>query len=1084
LGILMLYAILRYFETGRHRYLYLLTASTVLHFTAKETAFIYTAQALLFLAFFFVARVTRRPWANISLYNAFIVLLALAVLLLGASAVPALSASQAAPVDPLQTMDPLDPTGTPGAALSSGFHITLASGLSLASILAFVAAGIMLIIGYGWKQVRRERSFDMLILLGTMVLPQLSAFVIQFLGWDPLDYSFNWSGWDWNAILQIGMVRTLIVFVAVIALSIAIGLWWNRNLWLKNAAVWYVPFTLLYTSFFTNGQGFFTGAVGSLGYWLAQQEVARGGQPWYFYILVQIPLYEFLPFFGFLLAVLFAIRRRSPAVPFHDDTVRPNTPIETGIEYEPSSRLVFALLLWWSVSSLAAFSIAGEKMPWLTFHITLPMILLSGWGLGQVIERMDWQRLRDQRGWLLAVLLVIFGAGTAGAIASGAGSIRPFSGKDLVHLQATATFLLSCLGGLGGLLGLAWLVGNRRFWLLFTYLAGVLGSFFGAFAIVASDTPPFSGAEPNHRLMTYLFIFAILLGFAFLAALGWELTRPALIHLARLGLALLFGFLAVLTARAAVRAAYLQPESGQEYLVYAHGASGIKDIMKQAAEISERTSGGYTDMLIAYDVSSPDTGVSWPFTWYLRDYPNLRPFDEPGKTLREAPIIIVDQKNFTKIEPVVGDAYYRFDYIRMVWPNQDYFGLTWDRVRNAIANPEIRAGIFEVWYNRDFTRYAGAVGSPYMTDATWEPTDKMRLYIRKDIAAMIWNYGSSPTEAPAADPYESGHTDLAADLVFGSSGTLPGQLQAPRGIAIAPDGSVYVADSRNHRIQRFSPSGELLTAWGTFADASRMDAPIGTFYEPWGVAVSPDGQWVYVADTWNHRIQKFTSSGGPVTMWGYDSFGQNIDPYGFWGPRGIAVDPVGNVLVVDTGNKRVIVYDANGGFITQFGTAGLGAGQFDEPVGITIDAAGIVYVVDTWNQRIQSFAPISGAAEYFPLSQWDVVGWYGQSLDNKPFIAAGRQGNIFITDPELFRVIEFSSNGTYLRSWGSLGIGDNQFALAAGVAVDSEGRVWVSDAGNNRLMRFTLPDLAATEDATEVETVIASPSPIQTEQPA
>jgi DNA-binding beta-propeller fold protein YncE len=336
----------------------------------------------------------------------------------------------------------------------------------------------------------------------------------------------------------------------------------------------------------------------------------------------------------------------------------------------------------------------------------------------------------------------------------------------------------------------------------------------------------------------------------------------------------------------------------------------------------------------------------------------------------------------------------------------------------------------------------------------------MRLYIRKDVAAKIWNYGVGPSAAPVVvDPYEAGATMLAADQIFGSDRYPPLGLNAPRAIAAGLDDDLYVADSRNHRILHLGSDGTLLDEWGSFADAASGDAPIGTFNEPWGVAVGPDGS-VYVSDTWNHRLQKFSAEGDPLLMWG--QYGQPMPEVPesssyFWGPRGVAVDSEGRVFVADTGNKRIVAFDSDGNYLTEFGTPGLDPGQFDEPVGVAVADDGTVYVTDTWNQRIQSFMPDESGTVYLPLQQWEVNAWFGQSLDNKPFIAVGPDKHVYITDPEGYSVIEFTATGEFVRTWGDFGVGPSELGLVSGVTVDPDGFVWVTDAGNNRILRYTLP---------------------------
>jgi DNA-binding beta-propeller fold protein YncE len=329
----------------------------------------------------------------------------------------------------------------------------------------------------------------------------------------------------------------------------------------------------------------------------------------------------------------------------------------------------------------------------------------------------------------------------------------------------------------------------------------------------------------------------------------------------------------------------------------------------------------------------------------------------------------------------------------------------------------------------------------------------MRLYIRKDVAAQLWDYATGEVpDVIIADPYEGGQIQLTADALIGLPGSEPGQFQNPRGLALAPDGSLYIADSDNHRIQHLSPEGDVLHVWGSFADLLAGAAPGGTFNQPWGVAVGPNGD-VYVADTWNHRIQKFSAQGEFLATWGY--FGQAEAPEAFWGPRDLTVDNQGRVFVTDTGNKRVVVFDENGGYITQFGGFGLEPGRFDEPVGIYADENGRIYVADTWNQRIQVFEELQG--EFVPFQIWDISAWYGQSLENKPYLTVDPAGQVLITDPEGARVIQFDAQGQFVNYWGSTGSGPENFGLVSGIAAGAQGGIWVSDPGNDRIMHFSPP---------------------------
>ncbi len=307
---------------------------------------------------------------------------------------------------------------------------------------------------------------------------------------------------------------------------------------------------------------------------------------------------------------------------------------------------------------------------------------------------------------------------------------------------------------------------------------------------------------------------------------------------------------------------------------------------------------------------------------------------------------------------------------------------------------------------------------------------------------------------------------------FGMQGPDAGMFHSPSGIAIDSSGDVYVADSGNNRIQEFSSTGTYITQFGSSYYGSGTGN--GQFNHPEGVAIDSSGN-VFVTDSWNNRVEEFSSTGAYITQWG----SSGTSPGQFSTPIGIAIDRSGNIYIADVGNNRIQEFSNTGVYMTQWGSYGTGNGFFDWPYVVAADSSGDVYVADD-NDKVQEFG-VCGSPTITPvvsltitvtltptdtatlvpgptpclIMQWGSSGNGNGQFYNPYGIALNSSGDVYVTDDSNDRIEEFSSTGAYMNQWGVLGNGNGQFHGPFGVAVSGSGNVYIADTYNNRIQEFS-----------------------------
>ena len=775
-------------------------------------------------------------------------------------------------------------------------------------------------------------------------------------------------------------------------------------------------FVLLYGNFFTYPVGILDGMYQGLAYWLgSQQNVARGDQPWYYYLLI-LGLHEPLAIAGAfsiaVAAVVSAVQRiKTKAV----DTATARLSLFT------------AFNLYWFVGALVFFSWAGEKMPWLSIHISLPAYMLVVWGLLQLYAKIPTDLGRKR--WYIPGTILL-------ALLSIAVGIEKLNDGSTTNMVVQAGFPL--------------LVGAASLYALFTMASAI--------------------------------------GYA---------------HAGRIGVVVVAGLLGAYSIRSSFLVNFEAPDSARDPMVYTQTSPDVPRIARDVLELSinqTRTKRSSEDY--AGGLSMPfiiDTGgengegsLDWPFQWYFRHMQrverrdatffetataesfNVKAPDSDEQIL--APMVLASANHITEGTRTALEANYVKLYdgqLNWWFPEGDKCNPTGQGYRSFYFSSLSTLKAAEACPELDTTQLPSLLAPvlwPFDT-SHWASTWKYLMYrdlpeglslggrqieawVRKDLA------GSS---AGAAATTTTPTFKMVADRVINLDNAA-----GPRGIAVGRDGTVAVADSDLNQILIYGPDGTQKRALGTRGNGTNQ------FNEPRGIAIGPDGS-IYVADTWNARVVKLSPSGDWITTWGTGAtdFGEGrvasvtdgteagnaANPLGFFGPRGIAVSQRGEVFVADTGNKRIVVTDSTGNFLYQWGSFGADPGKFNEPVGVAVDVDGAVIVGDTWNGRVQYFSTLGnedGRVNTIPIQLWKVAGWQAQTYDD-PYVTV-YNGVAYASVPKRNAVGSAGIDGNERFRWGGNGTDNASFLNPSGLAASADGKIYVLDRGNNRILIFSMPE--------------------------
>jgi tripartite motif-containing protein 71 len=289
---------------------------------------------------------------------------------------------------------------------------------------------------------------------------------------------------------------------------------------------------------------------------------------------------------------------------------------------------------------------------------------------------------------------------------------------------------------------------------------------------------------------------------------------------------------------------------------------------------------------------------------------------------------------------------------------------------------------------------------------------------------------------PATIPFTT-HSPLLQ--IEGSHAPAPGFAQA-FGVTVGSDGTTYGVDRLNQRLERFSSTGAFLNAGGFRG--------VGTaaFSWPEAAAVAPDGT-LWVADTRNSRLEHWPANLATTGVTDVGTKGTGVGQFNYI--EGLTVDSKGIVWVADTNNSRIESYDPSHKTFAVYGSLGSGSCQFNNPQGVAVSSGGKIYVADTLNNRIVQMTVSGGACTGFAAT-------YSTGLSGPQGLALAGDGTVWVADSGKSDIVHLSATLTNLwDGFGGPGTDNLHFNNPHSLAV-SGSTLFVADTYNNRIQEYNI----------------------------